>query len=55
VEGTAGTLYKALRLRRSERATRMRTLRAEVEKHDVFWWADRFLKAAQPTRSPTRS
>jgi hypothetical protein len=24
----------------------MRALRAEVERHDVFWWAGRFLGAA---------
>ncbi len=46
VEATARTLYRALRMKPAERAGRMRRLRAEVERHDVFWWAESFLTSA---------
>jgi len=46
VEATSRALCRALRMKPAERAARMRELRAEVERHDVFWWADSFLAAA---------
>lgn len=44
-EATARALWRALRMRDGERTARMRALRAEVARHDVSWWADRFLAA----------
>lgn len=46
VEATARALYRALRMKAAERMARMDALRAEVRRHDVFWWADGFLAAA---------
>ncbi|MES1245647.1 MAG: trehalose-6-phosphate synthase [Acidobacteriota bacterium] len=43
---TARTLLRALRLPAPERSTRLRGLRNEVRRHDVFWWAESFLAAA---------
>lgn len=43
---TARTLRRALRMREQDQAVRMRSLRAEVRGHDIFWWADSFLHAA---------
>jgi trehalose 6-phosphate synthase len=45
-EATARALHRALRMKPAERAARMGALRAEVQKHDVFWWSDSFLAAA---------
>lgn len=59
---TARTLRRALRMQEPERASRMRSLRAEVRRHDIFWWADSFLHAAldehpgmRPVQEPGRS
>jgi trehalose 6-phosphate synthase len=43
---TARTLLRALRLKAPERSARMRKLRNEVRRHDIFWWAASFLAAA---------
>jgi trehalose 6-phosphate synthase len=43
---TARTLLRALRLKAPERSARMRRLRNEVRRHDVYWWAESFLAAA---------
>lgn len=43
---TARTLLRALRLQAPERSDRLRKLRNEVRRHDVFWWAESFLAAA---------
>jgi trehalose 6-phosphate synthase len=43
---TARTLRLALRLTEPERSARMRRLRNEVRRHDIFWWAESFLAAA---------
>ncbi|HET9227976.1 MAG TPA: trehalose-6-phosphate synthase [Thermoanaerobaculia bacterium] len=43
---TARTLHRALRLSEAERGRRMRTLRDEVRRHDIFWWAESFLARA---------
>ncbi len=43
---TARTLLRALRLTEAERSARMRRLRNEVRRHDIFWWAESFLAAA---------
>lgn len=43
---TARTLNRALRLSEAERGRRMRSLRDEVRRHDIFWWAESFLARA---------
>jgi trehalose 6-phosphate synthase len=43
---TARTLLRALRLPAPERSARMRRLRNEIRRHDIFWWAESFLAAA---------
>jgi trehalose 6-phosphate synthase len=43
---TARTLHKALRMAESDRGRRMRNLREEVRRHDIFWWAESFLARA---------
>ena len=45
-EAMVRSIHRALRMKPQERAVRMRSLRAEVERRDVFWWADGFLAAA---------
>jgi trehalose 6-phosphate synthase len=45
VQATARALTRALRMKREERGARMRRMRREVARHDVFWWADSFLAA----------
>jgi trehalose 6-phosphate synthase len=45
-KATARTLLRALRLKAPERSARMRKLRNEVRRHDIFWWAESFLAAA---------
>jgi len=46
VEATSRALFRALRMKPAERAARMSALRSEVQRHDVYWWADSFLAAA---------
>jgi trehalose 6-phosphate synthase/phosphatase len=43
---TARTLHKALRMTEAEGVRRMRSLRDEVRRHDIFWWAESFLARA---------
>lgn len=43
---TARTLHKALRMTAGDRGRRMRSLREEVRRHDIFWWAESFLARA---------
>jgi trehalose 6-phosphate synthase/phosphatase len=50
---TARMLLRALRLKAPERSARMRRLRNEVRRHDVFWWAESFLAAALDEHSET--
>jgi trehalose 6-phosphate synthase/phosphatase len=45
-KATARTLLRALRLKAPERSARMRKLRNEVRRHDIYWWAESFLAAA---------
>ncbi|HYU33172.1 MAG TPA: trehalose-6-phosphate synthase [Thermoanaerobaculia bacterium] len=45
-EATARALVRALRMKPAERTARMTALRDEVQRHDIFWWADSFLAAA---------
>lgn len=49
--GMARTLRQALRLGEDERKSRMRRMRQEVWRHDVYFWADSFLSGLLPGRS----
>lgn len=46
VEGMAMALWRALRMDDGERAGRMRDMREGIRVHDIFWWVDRFFRAA---------
>lgn len=47
VEGTADTVARALRMRRSDARFRMAVLRSMVRRHDVHEWAREFLRELQ--------
>lgn len=40
-------IHTAVTMNKTERTQRMRVLREHIRTHDVFWWAKRFLDAAQ--------
>lgn len=46
IEGLSETIYKALTLPSSDRKKRMRKMRRNVQRYDVFWWVQSFLNAA---------
>jgi trehalose 6-phosphate synthase len=46
VEQTADAIYNAFRMTQSERRYRMKRLRRNVQKQNVFWWVDSFMRAA---------
>lgn len=50
-QGVARTLRRALRMPDRERTARMRSLRLEVRRHDVSWWAGSFLASALAERT----
>lgn len=39
IEGLSHAIYKGLNLNREERAVRMRHMRRQVARYDIFWWA----------------
>ncbi len=43
----ASTIYTAVMMNQNERKQRMHMLRERIRKHDVFWWANSFMDAAQ--------
>src|SRR5213082_4206889 len=45
VEVVADTVLKAFRMSLAERTARMKRMRRNVRKENVFWWVDSFLKA----------
>src|SRR5712671_2660080 len=45
VELMADTIVKAFRMRPVERTARMKRMRRNVRREDVFWWVDSFLRA----------
>lgn len=49
IDGLSSTLDAALALPEEEQKRRMSAMRRTVRKHDVFHWANAFLKALQPT------
>jgi len=46
VEQTADAIYHAFRMSPSERRYRIKRLRNNVRRQDVFWWVDSFIRAA---------
>jgi trehalose 6-phosphate synthase len=46
VEQTADAIYKAFQMPAGERRYRMRRLRQNVRRQDIFWWVDSFMRAA---------
>ncbi|MGQ0658307.1 MAG: alpha,alpha-trehalose-phosphate synthase (UDP-forming) [Chromatiales bacterium] len=47
VEGVAEAIYRAYRMDPEERRRRMRRMRHEIQRRDVFWWVESFLKATR--------
>jgi trehalose 6-phosphate synthase/phosphatase len=45
VEQMADTIVNAFRMSQAERTARMKRMRRNVRKENVFWWVDSFLKA----------
>jgi trehalose 6-phosphate synthase len=45
IEQMADTIVKAFRMTPAERTTRMKRMRRNVRKENVFWWVDSFLAA----------
>jgi trehalose 6-phosphate synthase len=45
VEEMADTILKAFRMKQAERGARMKRMRHVVQKENVFWWVDSFLRA----------
>ncbi len=45
IDGVADAIAQACQMPLIERVTRMTALRASVRREDVFWWADRVLRA----------
>lgn len=53
VEAVADQIYKACQMQKGERMSRMRRLRAEVRRNNVFRWVEQFLSAVgQPLPKP---
>jgi len=46
IEGIADAIYQALKMPQKEKHERMRRLRRNIRRRDVFWWVDNFLRAA---------
>ncbi len=46
IEGVAQTIYSALNLPEQECKKRMRKMRHQIRKRDIFWWVRMFLNAA---------
>jgi trehalose 6-phosphate synthase/phosphatase len=46
IEGMAKALHEAFYLAEENRRIRMRRLRQNVRKYDIFWWVDSFMQAA---------
>ncbi len=46
VEGVAEAIHQAVIMPAVDRLERMRRMRIEVKRYDIYWWLDRFLDAA---------
>jgi len=47
VEGVADAIHRAFIMSEEERTRRMQRMRDSIRKHDIHWWVDTFLKAAE--------
>jgi len=45
VEQMADTILQAFRMRQAERSARMKRMRHVVQRENIFWWVDSFLRA----------
>jgi trehalose 6-phosphate synthase/phosphatase len=45
IEGTADAIHQAVTMPEDERRARMRRLRHNVRRENIFWWTDSFLRA----------
>ncbi len=45
-EGVANAIYNAVMMSRPDREKRMKKLRAQIRKHDIYWWLNSFLNAS---------
>lgn len=50
VEGTAEAINRAITMPEDERRSRMRRLRRNVRRENIFWWTDSFLRAGASKR-----
>lgn len=46
IEGMAEAIHRALTMEADERTRRMERMRERIRKEDIFWWVDRFSRAA---------
>jgi trehalose 6-phosphate synthase len=46
IEGVAETIHRAFCMGKEERKRRMRRMRKEIMRRDVFWWVNSFINAA---------
>ena len=46
IEGIAEAINEAFHMEEESRKTRMKLLRQNVRKYDIFWWVNSFLQAA---------
>ena len=46
MEGVARTLFTAIRMEPNQRRERMRLMRRNIRKQDIYWWVDSFLESA---------
>ena len=46
IEGIADAIYNAVYMQPREKHDRMRRLRRNIRRRDVFWWVDNYLRAA---------
>ena len=53
IEGMTSAIYRALTMPLNQRILRMRNLRQNVKKENVFWWVDSLLNAAIEKSLPT--
>jgi len=45
LEGMAEAIYRATRMKKKERQARMRRMREQVRRNDIYWWLESFLRA----------
>jgi trehalose 6-phosphate synthase len=45
-EGVADAIYNAVQMPRRKRRERMKKLRAQIKKRDIYWWVNSFLNAS---------